>query len=94
MRFRPKIKIDILYSHYFCNIPSVLKQITEVATWSTRFTIWIWDFSKIKVNLPSFPEQEKIAEFLSWIDEKIERISWEIEKSEEFKKGLLQGMFV
>jgi len=94
MRFRPKIELNILYSHYFCNIPSVLKQITIVATWSTRFTIWIWDFSKIKVNLPSLPEQEKIADFLIKFDKKINNIWNELEKMEKFNKGLLQSMFV
>src|SRR5699024_10766786 len=35
MRFRPIIKLDILYSHYFCNISTVLKQFTKFATGST-----------------------------------------------------------
>jgi type I restriction enzyme, S subunit len=46
------------------------------------------------IYLPTLKEQEKIADFLSGIDEKIEKVSDELEKMEEFKKGLLQGMFV
>lgn len=48
---------------------------------------------KILVSI-SIEEQEKIANFLSSIDEKIENIEKEIEELKEFKKGLLQQMFV
>jgi len=46
------------------------------------------------VKLPCFEEQEKIANFLSTIDRKLEVIDIEIDKMNEFKKGLLQQMFV
>lgn len=42
----------------------------------------------------SLEEQEKIADFLSSIDSKIESIEKELEGLKEFKKGLLQQMFV
>lgn len=48
---------------------------------------------EMKVNLPSLPEQTKIANFLSNIDEKIEEVNRELELHKEFKKGLLQKMF-
>ncbi|MBP9583543.1 MAG: restriction endonuclease subunit S [Ignavibacterium sp.] len=46
------------------------------------------------VAVPSLPEQQKIATFLSSIDEKISHSSAQIEKMETWKKGLLQQMFV
>lgn len=46
------------------------------------------------ISFPSLPEQQKIEDFLNWIDEKIEKVGEELEKMEEFKRGLLQGMFV
>lgn len=94
MRFRPSITIDILYSHYFCNIPSVLNQLAKFATGSTRFTISVKSFSSVTIQLPCLKEQTKIANFLSSIDTKIELVQRELEKTKEFKKALLQQMFV
>lgn len=94
MRFRPNVEIDILYSHYFCNIPFVLEQLSKLATGSTRFTISVSSFSKINVKLPCFEEQNEIANFLNNIDEKIELLGNIIDKTENWKKGLLQKLFV
>jgi type I restriction enzyme, S subunit len=43
---------------------------------------------------PSKIEQQKIANFLTSIDEKIEKVSQQIGEAETYKKGLLQQMFV
>ncbi|OJV39828.1 MAG: hypothetical protein BGO29_01990 [Bacteroidales bacterium 36-12] len=51
-------------------------------------------FSEINLPYPSLPEQQKIATFLSAIDEKISHSSAQIEKMEAWKKGLLQQMLV
>ena len=48
----------------------------------------------IIILLPALEEQEKIADFLSSIDSKIENIEKELEGLKEFKKGLLQQMFI
>lgn len=48
----------------------------------------------IIILLPALEEQEKIADFLSSIDNKIESIEKELEGLKEFKRGLLQQMFV
>jgi type I restriction enzyme S subunit len=46
------------------------------------------------VKLPSPPEQQKIAAFLSTIDRQINLASQQLERMQTFKKGLLQQMFV
>ena len=48
----------------------------------------------IKINVPSLEEQTKIANFLSAIDDKITNCELLITKAEQYKKGLLQQMFV
>ena len=44
--------------------------------------------------IPSLPEQTKIANFLSAIDQKIDVVAQQIEQAKQWKKGLLQQMFV
>ena len=49
---------------------------------------------KFKFYLPSIPEQQKIADCLSSLDEVIEKQKATLAAWEELKKGLLQQMFV
>ena len=44
--------------------------------------------------LPSLKEQAKIVNFLSAIDNKIQLVANQLEKTQQFKKGLLQQLFV
>lgn len=63
-------------------------------TGSTIPHIYFKDYSKEKINVPIPAEQQKIADFLTSLDESIESIGKEIEGTTSFKKGLLQKMFV
>lgn len=49
--------------------------------------------NKIVIILPSLPEQTKIANFLTSIDEKLTQCQAQIEQTDRYKKGLLQKMF-
>jgi len=51
-------------------------------------------FRKIITTLPALPEQTKIANFLSSVDSKIEQVGKQLDESKQFKKALLQRMFV
>lgn len=51
-------------------------------------------FATLTLPYPSLPEQKKSADFLTAIDDKIEHVTRQVEKTTEFKKGLLQQMFV
>jgi len=59
-------------------------------TWNLKYPA----ISKIRVVNPSLPEQTKIANFLSSLDQKLEQIDTQITQTQSFKKGLLQQMFV
>ncbi len=55
---------------------------------------WISKYSRLNVSIPSTEEQQKIANFITGIDNKIDLVTQQLEKTKEFEKGLLQQMFV
>ena len=87
---QPKENIDILFLY------AILQQIDFAiyVTGSTIPHIYYKNYAKERINVPSLPEQTKIANFLTALDEKIQQISQQIEATKQYKQGLLQQMFV
>ena len=52
------------------------------------------EIKNFSISIPKIIEQQKIANFLSSLDSKIDLVSTQIENTKAFKKGLLQQMFV
>lgn len=52
------------------------------------------NIGNIDLKLASIPEQTKIANFLSSIDQKIDLTTQQLEQAKQWKKGLLQHMFI
>lgn len=70
---------------------------TELAKYGqgvTIYHIYYSQFKKMEIDLPDVKEQEKIADFLTSIDQAITVKAEEIAKVEQWKKGLMQKMFV
>jgi type I restriction modification system, site specificity determination subunit, hsdS_1 len=82
--------IDAGYLHYVLQGIDFSKYITG----STIPHVYYRDFSKAKLKVPIFEEQQKITTFLSALDEKIALTRQQLDKTKQFKKGLLQRMFV
>ncbi len=60
---------------------------------STQKALTIDGIRKIKINLPSLPEQQKIADFLGSVDEWILNLRAQREFLESYKKGIMQRIF-
>jgi type I restriction enzyme S subunit len=72
---------------------SYLKWVNLMSMRSGQPGINAEEYKILPIHLPSLPEQEKIANFLSAIDRKIGSIDKQIEQTETYKKSLLQQMF-
>lgn len=72
----------------------VFGRFSQLANQSAQANFGKQDMDKINISYPPIAEQTKIANFLSAIDEKIELVSNQIQDTQEYKRGLLQQMFV
>lgn len=70
------------------------KLIENTKTSNAQPKLAIYAIKDFSLPLPSLPEQTKIANFLSSLDQKIEQVDTQITQTQTFKKGLLQQMFV
>ena len=70
------------------------KSFIERASGSTFLEISKSKIQPMEISLPCLEEQTKIANFLSAIDQKIEVVAQQIEQAKQWKKGLLQNMFI
>lgn len=75
------------------NEKKTVKRIAYTAKGTGQKVLSISDLQKINVKIPSFPEQQKIATFLSTIDEIIATTEAEVSAWEERKKGVMQKLF-
>lgn len=81
-----------LFITYYIN-SMLRKQIAKFVEGGNVSNLYFRYLEEIEIVIPDTKEQENIAEFLSSIDNKIDKMSYLIEKTKEYKKGLLQQMF-
>ena len=86
-------KVFSKYLYYYFKNNEGSKLLKRINGSTTIGALYKNDVKKIKVKLPPLPEQQKIAEILSTVDEQISATECIIEKSKELKKGLMQKLF-
>ena len=83
-------KLDYLFLFYCLKFRSRLFK--SISMGSTFKAIRKEEVKKFQIPLPPLPEQQKIAEILSTVDQAIEKVDEAITKTERLKKGLMQEL--
>lgn len=86
-------EINKTFAYYFLQMHETRKFIKAYAEGSTVLHLDLKGVKKLPVSLPPLPEQHKIAEILSTVDEAIEKTNAIIQETQQLKKGLIQKLF-
>ncbi len=89
---KQKIQINVFYLKTFINFNQ--KYFKLMGQGSSQQNLSKGDILSFKVGFPCIKEQTKIANFLSALDEKIALVEKQLNGTKQYKKGLLQQMFV
>ena len=93
-RIKNQNEISSSFLCWYYNSTRNIKYALSMATGDGRSNYNLKDFNKATIPVPSLPEQTKIAAFLTAVDNKIEQVGKQFDESKQFKKALLQQMFV
>ncbi|SHG25785.1 type I restriction enzyme, S subunit [Flavobacterium micromati] len=88
--FKSEVNLEFMYY----TLIDFQKNIAQFITTGTQGNLNAHSVKGFLIQIPSLPEQTKIANFLTAIDEKINHCQGQIEKATIWKKGLLQQLFV
>lgn len=88
------VKTDILNEFLYYWLIFNKNLFLERASGSTFLEVSKNSIKLMTISLPPFLEQQKIAEFLTAIDERIDHTTAQLNHTKQWKKGLLQQMFV
>ncbi|WMX16535.1 restriction endonuclease subunit S [Aureispira sp. CCB-E] len=91
---RSNTKMALGFKSYLMQCWDIRHKVMVIATGVSVLGISKTNLSKITIEFPCVKEQQKIANFLSSIDDKIQQSQQQLEKTKQFKKGLLQQLFV
>nr|WP_225900983.1 restriction endonuclease subunit S [Clostridium botulinum] len=93
---KPKKNVYSDYFRYKFKTPDMINEFRKYSqgltsdTWNLKYP----QIKDIKIKLPVVQEQQKIANFFSSIYKKINKEKEKLDLLKEWKKGLLQQMFV
>lgn len=95
MLCRPEPNLFVLgFLGYFMNSYTYHHQLLRLITGTKVCSIIKKEIVKTKILIPCLEEQQKIADFLSTFDRKIDNQKAQLEHWQQIKKGLLQQMFI
>ncbi|WP_459540660.1 restriction endonuclease subunit S [Negativicoccus succinicivorans] len=94
MGFRPSVKVNNYFITYLLRSRDVREQIMKLAQGISRINISQTKMIEIFLYIPSQEEQFQIGNFFKNLDEKITLSEKKIAKIENFKKAMLEKMFV
>jgi type I restriction enzyme, S subunit len=80
------------YLSYILSSPEIRYYFFTLANGATRFGLSVGSIEKAKFNLPSLPEQEKIASVLSAADAEISTLERQLAAYKQQKCGLMQQL--
>lgn len=86
--------LNITFFENFIQTLSFNNMVKAGCSGSVRDSLNFEDLEKFKVKFPKINEQQKIANFVDSIDKVIELKQQQISQAEEWKKGLMQQLFV
>lgn len=81
------------FNGYLLKSNSIRMQIQKEAQGSKVLSINVGRISNIQLTFPSLPEQQKIASFLTAVDEKLQALKQKKTLLEQYKKGVMQQIF-
>ncbi len=87
-------KVIPLYLWQFLNSFAFRSEVRKQAQGGTQIYVKFSSVNNISFKLPQLEEQTKIANFLTAIDDKITNTKQQLKQTQQWKKGLLQQMFV
>ena len=88
---KPNSNIHNYYLNYYLSTHQ--KKMDYLAPEGAQKNINIEFLNPYKIPFPTLPEQQKIASFLSAVDEKIQQLSRKKELLSQYKKGIMQQLF-
>ena len=93
IRGQAKQPYDPEFMNYLLKTSSARKDITSRSGGSTRYNIGQESIAASSVHLPSLPEQQKIAAFLTAVDGRLAGLRRQVVALERYKRGVMQGVF-
>lgn len=82
-----------LFFRYLLSSPNARKSIIVKGAGAQHFNISQDGLSKVLLNVPSIQEQEKISQFINYIDERIDTQSKIIEDLKKLKVAIIENIF-